>query len=341
MKRTRRSRAGPDSVWRILRRLAREARKHEEWLRRFEVEERARERAFQRRMRSREAAWREQLAREKSEREAREAAWRARMQEEREQRAAEEARARQEREAKETAWQAQLREAREQRAAEEARARQEREAKETAWQAQLREAREQREAEEIRGREEREAKESAWQARMQKEKEQRQAEETRRQAEYEAERERADRKLQRAIHRMIGDGDEQFGRLMEALTEGDLPPLLQRAGFPVHDDGIRKRQGVTNVAEFDLTATGEEATVVVEVKTTLRPEDVRHFVKKMERYREWFSASAPGALHGAVAYLTATETAPTMAARRGLLLIRVVGSSASIVNEPGFKPRHF
>ena len=312
MKRTRRSRSGPDSVWRILRRLAREARKHEEWLRRFEVEERARERAFQRRMRSREAAWREQLAREKSEREAREAAWQARMREEREQRAAEEARARQEREAKETAWQAQLRE-----------------------------AREQREAEEIRGREEREAKESAWQARMQKEKEQRRAEETRRQAEYEAERERADRKLQRAIHRMIGDGDEQFGRLMEALTEGDLPPLLQRAGFPVHDDGIRKRQGVTNVAEFDLTATGEEATVVVEVKTTLRPEDVRHFVKKMERYREWFSASAPGALHGAVAYLTATETAPKMAARRGLLLIRVVGSSASIVNEPGFKPRHF
>lgn len=295
-----------------MRRLAREARKHEEWLRRFEVEERARERAFQRRMRSREAAWREQLAREKSEREAREAAWQARMREEREQRAAEEARARQEREAKETAWQAQLRE-----------------------------AREQREAEEIRGREEREAKESAWQARMQKEKEQRRAEETRRQAEYEAERERADRKLQRAIHRMIGDGDEQFGRLMEALTEGDLPPLLQRAGFPVHDDGIRKRQGVTNVAEFDLTATGEEATVVVEVKTTLRPEDVRHFVKKMERYREWFSASAPGALHGAVAYLTATETAPKMAARRGLLLIRVVGSSASIVNEPGFKPRHF
>lgn len=265
MKRYRPSRSGPDSVWRILRRLARDARKHEEWLRRFEVEERARERAFQRRMRSREAAWR------------------ARMQEEKER----------------------------------------------------------REAEEVRAKQEREAKEAAWQARMQKEKEHRQAEETRRQAEYAAEREQADRKLQRAIHRMIGDGDEQFGRLMEALTEGDLPPLLQRAGFPVHDDGIRKRQGVPNVAEFDLTATGEEATVVVEVKTTLRPEDVRHFVRKMERYREWFSASAPGALHGAVAYLTATETAPKMAARRGLLLIRVVGSSASIVNEPGFKPRLF
>lgn len=236
MKRRRRPRSGPESVWRILRRLAREAREHEEWLRRFEVEERARERAFRRRMRSEEAAWREQLAKEKQERAAEDAA---------------------------------------------------------------------------------------------------------RKAAYEAERKQAERRLDRAIHRMIGDGDERFGRLMEALTEGDLPPLLQRAGFPVLDDGITKRQGVSNVAEFDLTAKGEEVTVVVEVKTTLRPEDVRHFVSKMERYREWFSASAPGALHGAMAYLTATESAPTMATRRGLLLIRVVGSSASIVSPPGFEPRHF
>ena len=254
MKRSRRPRSGPDSVWRILRRLARETRQHEEWRRRFEIEERASERAFRRRMRSEEAAWREQLAKEKKEREAKEAAW-----------------------------------------------------QEAAAQA---------------------ARERA-------------AEDAARQAEYELERRQAERRLDRAIHRMIGDGDERFGRLMEALTEGDLPPLLQRAGYPVRDGGITKRQGVSNVAEFDLTAMGEEVTVVVEVKTTLRPEDVRWFVRKMERYREWFSASAPGALHGAMAYLTATESAPKMAQRRGLLLIRVVGSSASIVNEPGFKPRHF
>lgn len=236
MKRQRRRRSGPESVWRILRRLARDARQHEEWLRRFEAEERARERAFRRRMRSEEAAWRRKVELEKKKRAVEDAA---------------------------------------------------------------------------------------------------------RQAAYEAERKQAERRLDRAIHRMIGDGDERFGRLMEALTEGDLPPLLQRAGYPVLDDGIVKRQGISNVAEFDLTAMGEEVTVVVEVKTTLRPEDVRWFVKKMERYREWFSASAPGALHGAMAYLTATASAPKMATRRGLLLIRVVGSSASIVSPSGFEPRNF
>lgn len=201
---------------------------------------------------------------------------------------------------------------------------------EAAWRKQL-----------VEERREREAEEAAWRRKVELEKKKRETEDAVQQAAYEAERKQAERRLDRAIHRMIGDGDERFGRLMEALTEGDLPPLLQRAGYPVLDEGIVKRQGISNVAEFDLTAMGEEVTVVVEVKTTLRPEDVRWFVKKMERYREWFAASAPGALHGAMAYLTATASAPKMATRRGLLLIRVVGSSASIVSPPGFEPRNF
>ena len=72
-----------------------------------------------------------------------------------------------------------------------------------------------------------------------------------------------------------------------------------------------------------------------------RPEYVRHFLRKMERFRALFPEYAAGAVHGAMAYLTATESAPVMAAKRGLLLIRVVGSSASIVNAPAFEPRNF
>ena len=146
-------------------------------------------------MRSEEAAWREQLAKEKREREAKEAVWR-------------------EQSAKE---------------------KREREAKETAWREQS--AKEKRE---------REAKEAAWRAKMEREKKERDAEEAARQAAYAEERRQAERRLDRAIHRMIGDGDERFGRLMEALTEGDLPPLLQRAGFDVHDEGVVKRMGVSN-----------------------------------------------------------------------------------------------
>ena len=231
MARKRRLRSSPESVWRILRQLARENREHEEWRRRFEVEEAARRR----------------------------------------EREAEEAARRREHEAQEAAWRQE---------------RKERDERETA----------------------------------------------------------AQEALRRAVHRMMGDGDARFGRLMEALTEGDLVPLLQKGGYPVYGDLVRRRgisrNGMT-VAEMDLVALGDAVSVGVEVKTTLRPEYVREFVGKMERFRDLFPDCSREAVHGAMAYLTATESAPAMALRRGLLLIRVVGSSASIVSPPGFEPRNF
>ena len=241
MKRRLRPRSGPDSVWRILRRLARENRRHEEWRRRFELEERAREAQ----LRSEEAAWRQQL------------------------------------ESGEAAGRQQL------------------ESGEAAWRQEL----ESREAARRQERQELDAREAAGQE-----------------------------ALRRAIHRLMGDGDARFGRLMEALTEGDLVPLLQSAGYEVYGDLVKRRgisrQGIP-VAEMDLIALGDSVSVGVEGKTTLRPEYIRHFVGKIDRFRELFPDVWREAVHGAMAYLTATESAPTMALRRGLLLIRVVGSSAS------------
>ncbi len=46
-------------------------------------------------------------------------------------------------------------------------------------------------------------------------------------------------------------------------------------------------------------------------------------------------------LYGAVAYLEADESVVRHAERRGLFVIRATGSSASIVNQPGFEPRLF
>ena len=279
-------------------------------------------------MRSEEAAWREQVAKERREREAREAAWRQEQQE----RDQVEAARRQEAEA---AWRQEQRERDQAEAArhrererEEAARRQEQKKREEAEAARHRE-REREEAARRQEQKERERQEAAWRQE---------------QKEADAKAEAAHEALRRAVHRMIGDGDERFGRLMEALTDGDLIPLLRRAGFDVTGEPARRRAVLRDgmpLAEMDLIAFGKAVSVGVEVKTTLRPEYVRHFVRKMERFRELFPEYGAGAVHGAMAYLTATESAPVMAARRGLLLIRVVGSSASIVNAPAFEPRNF
>ncbi len=61
----------------------------------------------------------------------------------------------------------------------------------------------------------------------------------------------------------------------------------------------------------------------------------------LSRFREWLPAYSGHRLYGAVAYLEADESVVRHAERRGLFVIRATGSSASIVNQPGFEARLF
>ena len=93
--------------------------------------------------------------------------------------------------------------------------------------------------------------------------------------------------------------------------------------------------------EFDILAVNGEQVVVVEVKTTLRPEDVNHFLRKLARFTVYEPEYNGKTIYGAVAYLKASESAPVHAERQGLFVIRATGSSASIINDEQFQPRAF
>jgi hypothetical protein len=46
-------------------------------------------------------------------------------------------------------------------------------------------------------------------------------------------------------------------------------------------------------------------------------------------------------IYGAVAFITAEGSSDRMAEKQGFFVIKATGSSSSIVNEPGFKPKPF
>ena len=133
----------------------------------------------------------------------------------------------------------------------------------------------------------------------------------------------------------------QWGKLMEALVEGDLIALLKKRGIAVEHTLTNARHRGERSWEFDILAVNGAEVVVVEVKTTLKVRQVDHFVGRMQEFTDLMPRYQGSTVYGAVAYLKADEASDSYAARQGLFVIRATGSSASITNPPDFRPRAF
>jgi len=134
----------------------------------------------------------------------------------------------------------------------------------------------------------------------------------------------------------------QWGRLIESLVEGDLVRLLNERGIPVDKTSERYKghQGGENF-EFDIIAHNGNEIVIVEVKTTLKPADVKEFTEKMQKAKIYLPEYANSRLIGAMAYLKADAGAEKMAEKQGFFVIRATGNSAVIINPKGFVPKRF
>ena len=154
------------------------------------------------------------------------------------------------------------------------------------------------------------------------------------------------RKRQEATDRQLKKTESyftsQWGKLMESLVDGDLVPLLNGRGIAV-EHTHQRREGRRNGEhfEFDIVAVNRRDVVVVEVKTTLRSEDVTRFLAKLSKFTDFAREYRGKRILGAVAYLKSDGDVTTYAERKGLFVIRATGSSASIINAEDFEPRSF
>lgn len=153
-----------------------------------------------------------------------------------------------------------------------------------------------------------------------------------------------DRKLQETdsnLNQLEKLFTSEWRRLMEALVEGDLVPLLVQRGIPITDTSTRLKGRLSDGGkyEFDIIAHSGTEIVVVEVKTTLRPDDVKKFIYKLNHLKEWIPRYAHNRIYGAMAWLTADAGADAMVENQKLFSIRATGDSASILNAAEFKPQ--
>ncbi len=134
----------------------------------------------------------------------------------------------------------------------------------------------------------------------------------------------------------------QWGRLMESLVDGDLVPLLNQRGIPVdYTVTNAKKRGRDDNYEYDIIAVNGKEIVVVEVKTTLRVQDVKDFLESLGKVATRMPRFKDNTIYGAMAWLRVDSEADVYAERQGLFVIRATGSSASILNQEDFKPQIF
>lgn len=153
-----------------------------------------------------------------------------------------------------------------------------------------------------------------------------------------------DRKFQDTdckLNRLESLFTSQWGKLMESLVEGDLVRLLIERGIPITDttSRLKGRRVDGGNYEFDIIAHNGDEVVVVEVKTTLKPQDVDDFLQRLGQLKAWIPHYANNRIYGAMAWLTADAGAERMVENRGLFSIHATGDSASIQNSPTFTPR--
>ena len=157
-----------------------------------------------------------------------------------------------------------------------------------------------------------------------------------------AEQDKATKEMRRRTNKLEELFTSQWGKLVEALVDGKVVELLNERGIKVEQTSQRC-EGVYagKTQEIDILAINGEEIVAIEVKTTLRPEDIADFEDKLKVIKLWMRHYADKKVYGAVAYIRSDAGSAKLAAKRGLFVIKAVGDSARMTNAKAFKPRSF
>lgn len=132
----------------------------------------------------------------------------------------------------------------------------------------------------------------------------------------------------------------QWGKLIESLVEGDLINLLNKKGIPVGVVATRvKHYFNKRQYEFDIIAENGNEIVIVEVKTTLKPDDVKEFEDELKVVKQVLPKYKEDKIYGAVAFLRDDGGAAAMAEKHGLFVIKATGNSSKIINSKEFHPK--
>jgi len=140
----------------------------------------------------------------------------------------------------------------------------------------------------------------------------------------------------------IGEITGKWGHFVEGLVVPAMVSLFAARGIEIEKISQRvKVQKHGEEMEIDILGINGDYAVTVEVKSTLSNEDVKEFIDKLVKFKQFFPEYADRKIVGAVAGIVMDGGADKFAYRQGLFVIAQKGDSVKIINDKKFKPKTF
>jgi len=137
-----------------------------------------------------------------------------------------------------------------------------------------------------------------------------------------------------------GDLAGKWGRFVEGLVAPAALRLFADRGIPLNGTTQRARKNRNGQSmEVDVLAVNSEYAVLIEVKSTLKVEDVQDHLRRLGKFKTFFPEYADRKVVGAVAGIVINEGADKFAYDHGLFVIVQSGEMVEIANDEQFRPR--
>lgn len=151
-------------------------------------------------------------------------------------------------------------------------------------------------------------------------------------------------KLIKKVSTEIGWIGNTFGRFTEGLFMPSLEKILQKDfGLDTVAPRIQRRQNGSFV-ELDVLAYsngGKNTAVVVEIKSKLRDDDIKEFLKLLENFPKLFPEHKDKKLFGMVAAVGITAEQKAAMERLGIYVVRINDDVFTLASSKKFKPKDF
>ena len=145
------------------------------------------------------------------------------------------------------------------------------------------------------------------------------------------------------IRKLEGFFTSQWGKLIEGMVQPAALKLFQKRGIEVNESMQRvviKKKDLQK--EFDILLVNGDVVIVVEVKSTLKIEDVKKHIECLKDFHKYMPEYKDKRVFGAVAYLNCDEKSDKYAYRNGLFVITLTGDEiVEIKNNKDFVPVNF